>query len=80
MIGGILLVNNSFRQAMASYPYNGDVMFDSKKNFVLSTDEKKRLTSDIKIGIYKELNSKSLLSNGQLSFLLEKENNKNFKN
>ena len=73
MIGGILLGNNSFRQAMASYPYNGDVMLDSKKNFVLSTDEKKRLTSDIKIGIYKELNSKSLLSNGQLKFLVEKE-------
>ena len=70
------MVNNSFRQAMASYPYNGDVMLDSKKNFVLSTDEKKKLDSSIKLGIYKELHNKSLLTNGQLSFLVEKEKKK----
>ncbi len=70
------MVNDSFRQAGTSYPYIGDVMLNSKKDFVLSTDEKKRLTSDIKIGIYKELNSKSLLSNGQLDFLVEKEKKK----
>lgn len=76
----MLKLGVALRQADTSYPYNGDVMLYSKKNFVLSTDEKKRLNSDIKIGIYKELNSKSLLSNVQLSFLLEKEKNKNFKN
>ena len=70
------MYGNTFRQAGTSYTYSGDVMLDSKKNFVLSADEKKRLKSDIKIGIYKELNNKSLLTNGQLSFLVEKEKKK----
>lgn len=49
-------------------------MFETKKNFILSTDEKKKLNSYIKIGIYKELNKKTLLTDGQLSLLIEKEN------
>lgn len=63
-------------QAVTSYPYIGDVMLYSKKNFVLSTDEKQKLNSSVKLGIYKELNSKYLLTNGQLSFLMEKEKKK----
>lgn len=63
-------------QAVASYPYIGDVMLNSKKDFVLSTDGKKKLDSSIKLGIYKELHNKSLLTNGQLAFLMEKENKK----
>lgn len=49
-------------------------MIESKKNFTLSTYEKERLNSNIKIGIYKELNKKSLLTDLQTSFLIEKEN------
>ena len=63
-------------QAVTSYPYIGDVMLNSKKDFVLSTDEKKKLDSSIKLGIYKELHKKSLLTSGQLAFLVEKENKK----
>ena len=66
----------ALRQADTSYPCNGDVMLYSKKNFVLSTDEKQKLNSSVKLGIYKELNSKSLLTNGQLDFLVEKEKKK----
>ena len=66
----------ALRQADTSYPYNGDVMLYSKKNFVLSTDEKQKLNSSVKLGIYKELNSKSMLTNGQLEFLVEKEKKK----
>ena len=66
----------ALRQADTSYTYSGDVMLYSKKNFVLSTDEKQKLNSSVKLGIYKELNSKSLLTNGQLSFLMEKEKKK----
>ena len=60
-------------QAVTSYPYIGDVMLNSKKDFVLSTDEKKKLDSSIKLGIYRELHKKSLLTTGQLAFLMEKE-------
>ncbi len=70
------MYGNTFRQAGTSYPYIGDVMLNSKKDFVLSTDEKQKLNSSVKLGIYKELNSKSLLTNGQLSFLMEKEKKK----
>lgn len=70
------MYRNTFRQAGTSYPYIGDVMLNSKKDFVLSTDEKKKLDNSIKLGIYKELHNKSLLTNGQLSFLVEKEKKK----
>ena len=70
------MYGNTFRQAGTSYTYSGDFMLDSKKNFVLSTDEKKKLDSSIKLGIYKELHNKSLLTNGQLAFLIEEENRK----
>ena len=70
------MYGNTFRQAVASYSYNGDVMLNSKKDFVLSTDEKKKLDSSIRLGIYKELHNKSLLTSGQLDFLMEKENKK----
>lgn len=70
------MYGNTFRQAGTSYHYIGDVMLNSKKDFVLSTDEKQKLNSSVKLGIYKELNSKSLLTNGQLSFLMEKEKKK----
>lgn len=75
---GVILsmYSDTFRQAVASYPYSGDVMLDTKKNFVLSTDEKKKLNSSIKLGIYKELNKKTLLTDNQLSFLIEKEKKK----
>ena len=72
----MLKLGVALRQADASYPCSGDVMLYSKKNFVLSTDEKQKLNSSVKLGIYKELNSKSLLTNGQLSFLMEKEKKK----
>ena len=70
------MYGNTFRQAVASYSYSGDVMLNSKKDFVLSTNEKIKLDSNIKLGIYKELHNKSLLTNSQLAFLMEKENKK----
>ena len=70
------MYGNTFRQAVTSYPYIGDVMLNSKKDFVLSTNEKIKLDSNIKLGIYKELHNKSLLTNSQLAFLMEKENKK----
>lgn len=72
----MLKLGVALRQVDTSYFYSGDVMLYSKKNFVLSTDEKQKLNSSVKLGIYKELNSKSLLTNGQLSFLMEKEKKK----
>ena len=67
------MYENTSVQAVASYSYIGDVMLEANKNFVLSTSEKQRLNSNIKIGIYKELNSTSLLTDGQLSLLMEKQ-------
>ena len=67
------MYENTSVQAVASYPYNGDVMLEANKKFVLSTGEKQKLNNNIKFGIYKELNSKSLLTDGQLSLLMEKQ-------
>ena len=67
------MYSDTFRQATASYPYNGDVMLEANKNFILSADEKQKLNRNIKVGIYKELNNKSLLTDSQLSLLMEKQ-------
>ena len=52
---------------------SADTLKDSK--YYLPKDSSK-LESSLKIGIYKELNKKSLLTAGQLAILMEKENKK----
>lgn len=64
---------SELRQVSSAYPYNGDVMLVSNKDIIISNKEKKKFESSLKIGIYKELNSKSLLTAGQLAILMEKE-------
>ena len=55
------------------YPYKGDDMLEAKMEIILSEDERKKLNSNIKTGIYKELYAKELLTEGELSFLMERE-------
>ena len=45
----------------------------SYKNIFLTSEEKKKFESSLKIGIYRELNQKSLLTSGQLAILIQKE-------
>ncbi len=45
----------------------------SYKNILITDEEKKKLESSLKIGIYRELNQKSLLTSGQLAILIQKE-------
>lgn len=45
----------------------------SYKNILITDKEKKKLESSLKIGIYRELNQKSLLTSGQLAILIQKE-------
>lgn len=65
---------SELRQVASAYPYNGDIMLMSNKGIVITDKEKKRLESSLKIGIYKELNKKSLITERQLKILVEKEN------
>ena len=65
---------SELRQVASAYPYNGDIMLMSNKGIVITDKEKKRLESSVKIGIYKELNKKSLITERQLKILVEKEN------
>ncbi len=65
---------SELRQVASAYPYNGDIMLMSNKGIVITDKEKKRLESSLKIGIYKELNKKSLITERQLRILVEKEN------
>ena len=65
---------SELRQVASAYPYNGDIMLMSNKGIVITDKEKKRLESSLKIGIYKELNKKSLITERQLNILVEKEN------
>ena len=67
---------SELRQVASAYSYNGDFMLVSNKDIVITEQEKKKLESSLKIGIYKELNKKSLLTAGQLAILMEKENKK----
>jgi hypothetical protein len=67
-------VYSELRQVASAYPYNGDIMLMSNKGIVITDKEKKRLESSLKIGIYKELNKKSLITERQLRILVEKEN------
>lgn len=65
---------SELRQVASAYPYNGDIMLMSNKGIVITDKENKRLESSLKIGIYKELNKKSLITERQLRILVEKEN------
>lgn len=65
---------SELRQVASAYPYNGDIILMSNKGIVITDKEKKRLESSLKIGIYKELNKKSLITERQLKILVEKEN------
>lgn len=63
----------ALRQTVTAYPYTGDVIDMPNKEIVLSQTEKKNLNSNLKVAIYKELNKKDLLTDWQLTGLLEKE-------
>ncbi len=63
----------ALRQAALAYPFTKDVMGMPSKEIVLSPIEKKKLNSSLKVAIYKELNKKALLTDWQLTGLVEKE-------
>ena len=67
---------SELRQVASAYPYTGDIMLMSNKDIVITKEEKKKLESSLKIGIFKELNKKYLITERQLDILVEKENKK----
>ena len=44
---------SELRQVASAYSYNGDFMLVSNKDIVITEQEKKKLESSLKIGIYK---------------------------
>lgn len=59
------------RQAKTSYPSTKDVMAMGK--IELSQADKERLKNNLKIGIYKELHTKNLLTDIEFRILAEKQ-------
>lgn len=58
------------RQAESSYPFTKDVMPMGKVK--LSQTEKEKLKNNLKIGIYKELYTKNLLTDVEFQILAKK--------
>lgn len=63
----------ALRQTASAYPFTKDVIGMPNREIVLSQTEKKKLSSNLKVAIYKELYKKNLLTDWQLAGLLEKE-------
>ncbi len=66
-------MGSALRQPVVAYTFIGGVMpMGNNVDIVLSNKEKENLHNSLKTSIYKELNKKDLITDGELRVLLEK--------